>query len=420
MERARALIPGGVNSPVRAFGSVGGDPRFIARAAGAMVTDVDGNDYIDYVASWGAILHGHAHERIVGAVQAAAARGTSFGAPTEAEVELAEQICSLVPSVEMVRLVNSGTEAAMSALRLARGATGRDRILKFDGCYHGHADALLVAAGSGVATFGLPGTLGVPAAAVADTIVAPYNDLAAVERVFEQHATEIAVVAVEPIAGNMGFIEPASGFLEGLRRLCDASGALLLFDEVMTGFRVAAGGAQERLGVVPDLSAFGKVIGHGLPTGAYAGPRELMEQVAPSGGVYQAGTLSGNPLATAAGLEALAMIREEPGLYEALERRARGLAEGLEEAGRAVGIPLVAGAAGGMWGFFFADSSPRNRAQAGKADHERYGRFFHAMLAQGVYLAPSGYEAAFITAAHDDGHIERTLGAARRALRDAG
>ncbi len=420
MERATRVIPGGVNSPVRAFGSVGGDARFIAEASGATVTDVDGNTYVDYVASWGAILHGHAHPAIVDAVRTAAGRGTSFGAPTEAELLLAERICARVASVEMVRLVSSGTEATMSALRLARGATGRDRIVKLDGCYHGHADALLAAAGSGVATLGIPGTLGVPAPAVADTIVAPYNDLGAIERAFEDHPGQIAAVVLEPIAGNMGFIEPVDGYLAGVRAACDANGALLVIDEVMTGFRVAAGGAQERLGVRADLTTFGKVIGHGLPVGAYAGRRDLMAQVAPSGGVYQAGTLSGNPLATAAGLAALELIEADPGLYARLESRARVLVDGLTDAARRLGIPLVGGAAGGMWGLFFAEHAPRDRAAASRADHERYARFFHALLEEGVYLAPSGYEAAFITAAHDDACIERTLDAGRRALERVG
>jgi glutamate-1-semialdehyde 2,1-aminomutase len=420
MERARRRIPGGVNSPVRAFGSVGGDARFIASASGARVVDADGNEYIDYVASWGAILWGHAHPAILAALGDAARRGTSFGAPTAAEIELAERIGAAVPSAEMVRLVSSGTEATMSALRLARGATGRVKIVKFDGCYHGHADALLAAAGSGVATLGLPGTLGVPPGAVADTLVAPYNDLGALRRAFAQHAGEIAAVIVEPLAGNMGYVEPAPGFLAGLRELCGASGALLILDEVMTGFRVARGGAQSRFGVVPDLSTFGKVIGGGLPVGAYAGRRELMSQVAPAGGVYQAGTLSGNPLATAAGNKALELLESDPGVLERLERLGRSLVEGLTGHARRLGIPLVGAAAGAMWGIFFAETPPRDRAEAGKADHARYARFFHALLDEGVYLAPSGYEAAFLTAAHGEAEIEQTLAAARRALERAG
>jgi len=420
MELARRRIPGGVNSPVRAFSSVGGDARFIASAAGARVTDADGNTYIDYVASWGAILWGHANPEIVSAVCAAAQRGTSFGAPTAAELELAERIAAFVPSCEMVRLVSSGTEATMSALRLARGATGRAKIVKFDGCYHGHADALLAAAGSGVATLGLPGTLGVPPAAVADTIVAPYNDLPALRRVFEAHRGAIAAVIVEPLAGNMGYVEPGPGFLAGLRQLCDADGALLILDEVMTGFRVDARGAQGRFHVVPDLSTFGKVIGGGLPVGAYAGRSELMSQIAPSGGVYQAGTLSGNPLATAAGNKALELLAEDPEVLARLERLGRSLVDGLVAHAKRLGIPLVGAASGGMWGLFFAETPPRDRAEAAKADHARYARFFHAMLDEGVYLAPSGYEAAFLTAAHGPAEIEKTLAAARRALERIG
>jgi glutamate-1-semialdehyde 2,1-aminomutase len=416
MERARRVMPGGVNSPVRAFGAVGGDARFIRSASGARVLDVDGNEYVDYVASWGAILWGHAHPGIVAAVRDAAERGTSFGAPTPAEVELAERIGRLVPSAAMVRLVSSGTEATMSALRLARGVTGRAKLVKFDGCYHGHADALLAAAGSGVATLGIPGTLGVPAGAVADTIVLPYNDLAALRRVFAERGGEIAAVIVEPIAGNMGFVAPQPGFLEGLREQCSAAGALLILDEVMTGFRVAPGGAQVRLGVTPDLSTFGKVIGGGLPVGAYAGPAEWMAQVAPTGGVYQAGTLSGNPLATAAGNAALGFLEGDPGVLGRLETLGRALVRELESIGRRLGVPIAGSAAGALWGIFFAESLPRDRAAAAKADHALYARFFHALLDEGVYLAPSGYEAAFLTAAHGEPEIETTLEAARRAL----
>jgi glutamate-1-semialdehyde 2,1-aminomutase len=415
MERARRRIPGGVNSPVRAFGAVGGQARFICEARGAYLTDVDGQRYVDYVASWGAVICGHAHPAIVEAVGRAAQRGTSFGAPTAAEVELAERVAAAVPACEMLRLVSSGTEAVMSALRLARAATGRDKLIKFDGCYHGHADALLAAAGSGVATFGLPGTRGVPAAAVADTIVVPYNDAGAVREALRRWDGQVAAVIVEPIAANMGLVLPAPGFLASLREQCDRSGALLIFDEVITGFRVARGGAQTLLGVRPDLMTFGKVIGGGLPIGAYGGRRDLMEQIAPSGAVYQAGTLSGNPLATAAGLAALDLLERE-GIWDQLGERSAQLAQGIEQEARAAGVPLCAAAVGGLWGFCFRDSPPLGYADMSKADHRRYAAFFHAMLAQGVYLAPSGYEAAFVTSAHGASEVERTLEAARGAL----
>jgi glutamate-1-semialdehyde 2,1-aminomutase len=418
MRRAKLQLPGGVNSPVRAFGTVGGTARFIARASGARIEDVDGNRYVDYVSSWGAVIAGHAHPVIVEAVRRAAGNGTSFGAPTEGEVELAERIARHVPSAEMLRLVSSGTEATMSAVRLARGATGRDRIVKFEGCYHGHADALLAAAGSGVATLGIPGSAGVPDGAVADTIVVPFNDLRSVETAFANHPEEIAAVVVEPIAANMGLVWPEAGFLEGLRQLCDTFGSLLLFDEVITGFRVGLRGAQGRLGVTPDLSCFGKVIGGGLPVGAYGGSARLMEQVAPEGEVYQAGTLSGNPLAVAAGLAVLELL-EAPGVYETLETRSRALAEGLAACAREAGIRLQVRSAGGLFGFFFHGDPVRSYADAGKADHERYRAFFHAMLDQGIYFAPSGYEAAFLTLAHGDQEIDETLEASRRAFRKA-
>ena len=419
MGRGRLRIPGGVNSPVRAFGSVGGHARFIREARGAHVTDEDGNRYIDYVASWGAILCGHAHPEIVEAVSAAARRGASFGAPTASEVELAERVASLVPACEMLRLVNSGTEATMSALRLARAATGRDKLIKFDGCYHGHADALLAAAGSGVATLGLPGTQGVPASAVGDTLVLAYNDLAAVETVFERYPDQIAAVIVEPIAANMGLVAPEAGFLEGLRALCDRHSSLLIFDEVICGFRVDPGGAQGLFGVTPDLSAFGKVIGGGLPIGAYGGRGELMRQIAPSGGVYQAGTLSGNPLATAAGLKVLELIGRGE-VFASLGEVSRRLVAGLVEAAEKAGVPLVAQSFGGLWGFSFRSEPARDYAAAASADHELYAAFFHAMLEQGVYFAPSGYEAAFVTTAHGDAEIDHTLAAARRVLKELG
>ncbi len=415
LERARRVIPGGVNSPVRAFGSVGGQARFIRSASGARIEDEDGNTYIDYVASWGAILHGHAHPVVLEAIARAAARGTSFGAPTEAEIALAERVCALVPSMEMVRLVCSGTEATMSAIRLARGATGRDRILKFDGCYHGHPDHMLAAAGSGVATLGIPGTDGVPRAAVADTVVLPFNDLEAVESLFAARGAEIAAVIVEPVAANMGLVPPVAGFLSGLRSICDRHGALLIFDEVISGFSVALGGAQARFGVAPDLTTFGKVIGGGLPVGAYGGRRALMERMAPLGPVYQAGTLSGNPLATAAGLAALELAAQ-PGVYERLEAGTKRLADGLAVLAREAGVPFTSSSLGGVFGFFFHPGPVRSYADAQKSDTAAFRSFFHAMLEQGIYLAPSPFEAGFLTCAHGDSELDQTLEAARRAF----
>ena len=414
--RARQVLPGGVNSPVRAFGSVGGTPRFIARASGSSVEDVDGNRYLDYVASWGAVIAGHAHPVVVEAVRRAAANGTSFGAPTEAEIELAERISSWVPSIEMLRLVTSGTEAAMSVLRLARAATGRDKILKFEGCYHGHADAVLAAAGSGVATLGIPGSVGVPMAAVSDTLVVPFNDLAAVEAVFTVRPDEIAAVVVEPVPANMGLIWPDADFLSGLRELCDAFGSLLVFDEVISGFRVGLGGAQERFGVAPDLTCLGKVIGGGLPVGAYGGRAALMERMAPAGDVYQAGTLAGNPLAVAAGLAALELV-SAPGVFDAFEARSRTVADELGAAAGDAKVPLQTHSAGAMFGLAFSETPVRSYADAARADHDRYGRFFHAMLDQGIYLAPSGYEVGFLTLAHGDAEIDQLLQAARRAFK---
>ena len=416
MKRARRVIPGGVNSPVRAFGSVGGTARFIQQASGARVEDIDGNRYVDYVASWGAVIAGHAHPVVVEAVRSAAARGTTFGAPTEAEVVLAERICDWVPSVQLVRLVSSGTEAVMSALRVARGATGREKILKFEGCYHGHSNELLAAAGSGVATLGIPGTAGVTRGAVGDTIVVPYNDLASVEAVFERQPDDIAAVVVEPAAANMGLVLPQEGFLPGLRALCDSHGAVLVFDEVITGFRVARGGAQARFGVVPDLSTFGKVMGGGLPVGAYGGGRDLMQHVAPEGEVFQAGTLAGNPVAVAAGMAVLDLL-EKDGAYESLERIAQELARGLGELAAEAGVELCAQSLGGILGFRFHPGPVANYADACKADEERYRVFFHAMLDQGIYLAPSAFEAAFVTLAHGAAEVDETLAAARRAFR---
>jgi glutamate-1-semialdehyde 2,1-aminomutase len=380
--------------------------------------DVDGNRYIDWVASWGAVIAGHAHPMIVDAVRAAAARGTSFGAPTEGEIELAERISERVPSVEMLRLVNSGTEAVMSALRVARGATGRDKIVKFEGCYHGHSNELLAAAGSGVATLGIPGTAGVTPGAVGDTIVAPYNDLGAVAAAFSNEPDGIAAVVIEPIAANMGLVQPVPGFLEGLRGLCDQTGTVLIFDEVISGFRVGLSGAQGRLGVVPDLSTFGKVIGGGLPVGAYGGRRDLMEHVAPLGAVFQAGTLSGNPVAVAAGLAALDLL-EKDGVYASLEDTGRTLAEGLNALAAEAGVPFCADALGGIVGFFFHPGPVRDYSDARKADAERFRLFFHAMLDQGIYLAPSPFEVSFVTLAHGAAEVEQTLEAARRAFKKA-
>jgi glutamate-1-semialdehyde 2,1-aminomutase len=410
--RASNVIPGGVDSPVRAFGAVGGTPRFIERGEGAYLIDVDGTRYVDYVQSWGALLFGHARPEIVEAATAAAARGTSFGAPTTLEVELAERIVYAIAGIDMVRLVSSGTEATMSAIRLARGATGRDLLVKFEGCYHGHSDALLAnGAGSGVATFGIPGSPGVTEGAAKDTVTTPFNDLDAVRTIFTEHGAEIAVVVVEPIAANMGVVPPAPGFLQGLRALCDEHGALLFFDEVITGFRVAYGGAGSVFGVTPDLTALGKVMGGGFPCAAFGGRRDLMERLAPTGPVYQAGTLSGNPVAVAAGIAVLDLAaRDQP--YEALERLSIRLVDGLAERFRAAGVPATMNRAKSMFSVFFTDREVRNFAEAKAADHERYARFFHHMLEAGVYLPPSGYELWSLSAAHDDATTERTLEAA--------
>lgn len=415
-ERAQKRIPGGVNSPVRAFKGVGGTPPFIRRAEGAYVHDEDGKAYIDYVGSWGPMILGHAHPEVVAAVQRAAADGTSFGAPTRAEVEFAELLCTLMPSMEMVRLVNSGTEATLSAIRLARAATGRARILKFDGCYHGHGDSLLVAAGSGLATLGIPGTPGVTEETARDTLSIPFNDLEALERVFESHGAALAGVILEPVAGNMGCVPPVPGFLERIRALCTQHGALMIMDEVMTGFRVGLGGAQGRYNIDPDLTTLGKIIGAGLPVGAYGGKREWMERMAPAGPVYQAGTLSGNPLAVAAGMTQLRILQAQPELYDLLEARAAKLAQGFVAAAEAVGIPLVGSAVGAMFGVFFSPTPVRTFAEAQASDTARFARFFHAMLARGVYLAPSAFEASFVSAAHDDARVEETLAAARSAM----
>ncbi len=405
LARANARIPGGVNSPVRAFNAVGGSPFFVASARGARLTDTEGRRYLDYVQSWGASILGHADPHIVEAVQRAAADGTSFGAPTEREVELAEAICDRVPTVEKVRLVSSGTEAAMTVVRLARGATGRTKILKFAGCYHGHLDALLVAAGSGVATLGIPGSAGVTPGAVEDTVVVPFNDIPAVDAAFQAH--EFAAVLVEPIAANMGLVPPAPGFLEYLRNRCTGQGALLVFDEVITGFRVAVGGAQALLDISPDLSIFGKVVGGGLPLAAVGGRADLMDHLAPLGPVYQAGTLSGNPLATAAGLAAL--DRLDARAYEELARKAEMLVTGLTLAFDDAGIPTQVTRAATLSGLFFSTEAVVDYDGAQRADHERYAKFFHGMLDRGVYLAPSGYETTFVSLAHTDEDIAHTV-----------
>jgi glutamate-1-semialdehyde 2,1-aminomutase len=418
MTRAQRVIPGGVNSPVRAYGAVGGTAPFLVRGRGARVWDADGNEYVDYVGSWGPLVLGHAQPAVLRAVREAAAAGTSFGAPTEREIELAEEVCRALPSVEMVRFVSSGTEASMSAMRLARATTGRPRILKFEGCYHGHVDALLVGAGSGVATLGIPGTPGVPESFAELTVQAPFNDLAAVEDAFRRWPGEIACILVEPVAGNMGCVPPEPGFLEGLRALADAHGALLVFDEVMTGFRVAYGGAQERFGVRADLTILGKIVGGGLPAAAYGGRRDLMERIAPVGPVYQAGTLSGNPLAMAAGLATLRALRK-PGTYAALEARSRTLTEGLAADAAREGIPLATAAVGGMFGFFFHPGPVRTFDEAKKSNGEQFRAFFHAMLDAGVYLAPSAYEAGFVSLAHTPADIAATLAAAKKAFRAA-
>ena len=413
---ARRVIPGGVDSPVRAFRAVGGQPLFIERGQGPYLFDADGNCYFDYVLSWGPLILGHAYPSVAEALKAAVDRGTSYGAPTALETELAELIIEAMPSVEMVRFVNSGTEATMTALRLARAYTGRDKIVKFEGCYHGHADMLLVQAGSGVATLGLPDSPGVPRGATGDTLTAPYNDLATVESLFAEYSDQIAAVIIEPVAGNMGVVPPEEGFLEGLRRMTRQHGALLVFDEVMTGFRVAHGGAQTLYGIDPDLTTLGKVIGGGLPVGAYAGKRAIMETVAPAGPMYQAGTLSGNPLAMTAGIETLKVLKGE-GVWEELERKSARLCEGIGQAAQKVGVPITQTRAGTMFCTFFTPEPVTDYASAKGADTARFGRFFQAMLEQGVYLAPSQFEAGFTSLVPSDDDIARTVRATRVAFR---
>ena len=413
--RAQGLMPGGVNSPVRAFKSVGGEPFFVQRADGPYLFDVDGNRYIDYVGSWGPMIVGHSHPQVLEAVIRTARDGLSFGAPNPLEVTMAETLSRLIPSCEMVRMVNSGTEATLSAIRLARGATGRCRIVKFEGCYHGHGDSFLVKAGSGALTFGVPTSPGVPKALADLTMTLPYNDFDAATALFDECGSEIAGLIVEPVVGNANCLPPREGFLQHLRDLCSAHGALLIFDEVMTGFRVALGGAQARYGVSPDLSTFGKIIGGGMPVGAYGGSAALMQQIAPAGPIYQAGTLSGNPVAMAAGLAMLELV-EAPGFHEALERHTHALCDGLEKAARDAGVAFTTQRVGGMFGMFFTSEIVDTYAQAMACDSAAFNRFFHAMLERGVYLAPSAYEAGFMSSAHDDEVIAETIEAARGAF----
>jgi glutamate-1-semialdehyde 2,1-aminomutase len=413
--RAQALLPGGVNSPVRAFRSVGGEPFFAQRAEGAYLHDVDGNRYVDYVGSWGPMIAGHAHPQVLDAVANTMRDGLSFGVPNALEVTMAEAITRIVPSCEMVRMVNSGTEATLSAIRLARGATGRSRIVKFEGCYHGHGDSFLVKAGSGVMTLGLPNSPGVPSALADLTLTLPYNDFDAATKLFDEVGSEIACLIIEPIVGNANCILPRDGYLQHLRALCTQHGALLIFDEVMTGFRVALGGAQQRYGIAPDLSTFGKIIGGGMPVGAYGGRRDLMSQIAPAGPIYQAGTLSGNPVAMAAGLATLELI-QAPGFHEALERSTHALCDGLEAAARDAGVAFTTTRAPGMFGLYFREGPVETFEDAKGSDTARFNRFFHAMLARGVYLAPSAFEAGFVSSAHGAAEIAHTVAAAREAF----
>lgn len=414
-EKSQRVIPGGVNSPVRAFRAVGGTPVFFKKAQGAYLWDVDGNRYVDYVGSWGPAIVGHAHPEVVAALQARAVDGLSFGAPTEAELDMAELLCKLLPSLEQVRLVSSGTEATMSAIRLARGATGRDKIVKFEGCYHGHADSLLVKAGSGALTFGNPSSAGVPAVVAADTIVLTYNDQVELEKTFSSIGDSLACVIIEPIAGNMNFVMPLLDYMQTLRRLCTKHGVILIFDEVMTGFRVGLHGAQGHYGITPDLTTLGKVIGGGMPVGAFGGRRDIMAHMAPLGGVYQAGTLSGNPVAVAAGLKTLELI-SAPGFYEALSASTTRLCVGLTAAAKEAGEVFSAASLGGMFGIFFSNAPPTSYADVMQSNRDRFNRFFHAMLTRGVYLAPSAFEAGFVSKAHTDADIDSTIACAQEAF----
>ncbi|BAW79658.1 glutamate-1-semialdehyde-2,1-aminomutase [Candidatus Nitrosoglobus terrae] len=415
-QRAQVHIPGGVNSPVRAFKGVGGEPVFFSHGKGPYLYDTEGNAYIDYVGSWGPMIVGHAHPDVVAAVQEKAAQGLGFGAPTAIEVEMAETLCRLVPSMNLVRMVSSGTEATMSAIRLARGFTGRDKILKFEGCYHGHGDSLLVKAGSGALTLGVPTSGGIPLALAEQTLVVSYNNLGAVEEAFTHFGQEIAAIIVEPVAGNMNCILPVPGFLQGLRNICDQYESVLIFDEVMTGFRVALGGAQALYGIKPDLTTLGKIVGGGLPVAAFGGRREIMEMIAPLGPVYQAGTLSGNPVAMAAGLATLKLI-QAPGFHQRLEKQTQKLVNGLLALAQTTGIPMAANQIGGMFGLFFTEEKEITHYHQATTCHlDRFRRFFHEMLKQGIYLAPSAFEAGFVSSAHEDQHIEATLQAAKRVL----
>ena len=416
-DRAQKVIPGGVNSPVRAFGSVGGIPRFISQASGAYIYDTENRKYIDYIGSWGPMLLGHAHPEVIAAVQVAAEHGLSFGAPTELEVQMAELICDIVPSIESVRMCSSGTEATMSAIRLARGYTGRDDILKFEGCYHGHSDALLVKAGSGALTLGVPSSPGIPADFAKHTLTLPFNDEAAVRALFAERGDSLACIIVEPIAGNMNFVEPLPGYLETLRELCTKHGTVLIFDEVMTGFRVALGGAQERYGVLPDITTLGKVIGGGMPVGAFGGKQEIMQQIAPAGPIYQAGTLSGNPIAMSAGIKTLQLL-QAPGFHDELHAKTGRLLDGLKSAADAAGVPFCVSHAGGMFGFFFSeDEKVTSFDKVMACNNEHFKQFFHHMLDAGVYLAPSAFEAGFSSAAHSEEDITQTISAASDAFK---